>query len=122
MGIPTSGNEWIKGLQGSMRLETINVQKHQFTSLKGTKEIDGGTEPELELCRAIVAKVQWDVAEEKRIYRSENLDHRSRKKTVRGKKRNQRTGHLDDVQGWAWGEQSRKKPGGCGQGEGYLVI
>lgn len=95
-----------------MRLETINVQKNQFTSLKGTKEIDGGIEPGLELCRAIVAEVQWDVAEEKRIYRSESLDHRSRKKTVRGKKRNQRTGHLDDVQGWAWGEQSRKQPGG----------
>lgn len=71
----------------SMSLETTNVQKHQFTSLKGTKEMAGGTEPEVENCRAPVAAAQH-VGELTglvgREFTDESLDHRSRKKTTKG--------------------------------------
>lgn len=38
--------------------------------------------------------------------RREFIDHRSRKKTMTGKRRKQRTEALDEVQEWVWREQS----------------
>lgn len=59
-----------KGTAEQIRLDTMNVQEHQFTSPRGAKATDGGVGPESEI-PGLLWQLGWGVWQRKVLVKRE---------------------------------------------------